>query len=252
MKRPQEIRAAPGEWTTILCVAYPFLRAQGIGDVLLYGSQSMSLYMRNPLRSKDLDLLSGQVGLHQMEMLAERLSEIKHVEYRATTVQTRRFEDRKMTTYAIELRVSGKPFFVELFDSVLDGRPLSILQPYVKPKKRWNLEVWAPTREATVALRLAFRHPEGVTRLNAMRLNRFIRENRRSLDFELVASIVRKWGIEDWVERNLVELYRRNRIRITNDSTIMPGIERKMPKISERPKSHRQDFLSGRTDTTKR
>jgi len=76
----------------------------------------MSLYMRSPLRSKDLDLLSSQVSLTRMEALAEKLAEIDHVEYRTTTVQTRRFDDRKMVTYAIELRVSGRPFFVELFD----------------------------------------------------------------------------------------------------------------------------------------
>lgn len=214
----------------------------------------MSVYMRNPLRSKDLDLLSGQVSFRQVEELAEKLSETEQVEYKTTTVQTRRFDDRKMTTYAIELRLAGKPFFVELFDSILDGRPLSILQPYVEPRKRWNLEVWAPTREATVALRLAFRQPEGITRLNAVRLNSFIRENRRSLDFKLVASILREWGIEDWVERNLIELYRRNRIRIVNDRKVVPGIEHNIPvrpRTGEDPEYHRHNSLYGSADTTK-
>ena len=96
----------------------------------------MSVYMKSPLRSKDLDLLSSQVSFRQMEALVDKLSDIKEVQYRTTTVQTRRFEDRKMTTYAIELRVNGKPFFVEIFDKILDGRPLSILQPYVEPTKR--------------------------------------------------------------------------------------------------------------------
>jgi len=214
----------------------------------------MSVYMRNPLRSKDLDLLSSQVSLRQMEALAQRLTELKQVEYRESTVQTRRFDDRRMMTYAIELRVAGKPFFVELFDSILDGRPLSLLQPYVEPRKRWNLEVWAPVREATVALRLAFRQPEGITRLNATRLNSFIRENRRSLDFTLVASILKEWRIEDWVERNLIELCRRHRLRIVNDHKMIPGIERKMPtglKTGEKHDSHRHDFLCGRTHTSK-
>jgi len=227
LKRPQEIRAAPREWIALLRVAYPFLRQQA-GDVLLYGSQAMSVYMKNPLRSKNLDFLSGQVSLRQIEALAEKLSEIEQVEYRTTTVQTKRFDDRKMTTYATELRVARKPFFVELFDSILDGRPLSILQPYVEPRKRWGLEVWSPVREAIVAVRLAFRQPEGITRLNAMRLNSFIRENRRSLNFELVGSILKGWGIEDWVERNLIELYRRNKVRILNDHKMIPGIEHKI------------------------
>ena len=231
MKRPQEIRAAPREWIALLRVTYEFLRRQKIGDLTLYGSQSMSLYMRNPLRSKDLDLLSSQVSLHQIEGLAERLSEIKKVEHKTTTVQTRRFDDRKMTTYAIELRVAGKPFFVELFDRILDGRPLSILQPYVEPRKRWGFEIWSPNREATVALRLAFRQPEGITRLNAVRLNSFIQENLRFLNFELIASILKEWGIEEWVEKNLVSLYSRNRMRIINDQKIVHEIEKKMKRI---------------------
>jgi len=214
----------------------------------------MSVYMKNPLRSKDLDLLSSQVGLREMEALAERLSKVEEVDYKTTTVQTRRFSDRKMTTYAIELRVSGKPFFIELFDSILDGRPLSILQPYVELRRRWNLEVWTPMREAVVALRLAFRQPEGITRLNATRLNSFIQENRRSLDFALVGSILKEWRIEEWVERNLIELHRRHRLRIVNDHKMIPGIEEKMstkPRSGGKPQFPRYRFLSGREDTSK-
>jgi len=188
----------------------------------------MSVYMTNPLRSKDLDLLSSQVSFRQMEALADKLSEIKEVQYKTTTAQTRRFEDRKMTTYSVELRVAGKPFFVEVFDRILDGRPPSILQPYVELTSRWALDLWSPTREAIVALRLAFRQPEGITRLNAARLNSFIQENRRSLDFERVAMILKDWAIENWVENNLVQLYRRNRVRILDDNKIIPGIERKI------------------------
>lgn len=228
MKRPQEIRAAPKEWIALLQVTYSFLQDQGIGDLLLYGSQAMSVYTKNPLRSKDLDLVSSQVHLRQMEALAEKLSQIEKVQYRTTTAQTRRFDDRRMTTYAIELRVAGKPFFVELFDRILDGRSPSILQPYVEPRKRWGLSVWSPTREAIVALRLAFRQPEGITRLNALRLNNFIRENRRSLNFKTVATILREWRIEGWVENNLIQLYRRNRLRILDDQKMIPGIESKI------------------------
>jgi hypothetical protein len=228
MNRPKEIRAAPREWMAILRDAYPFLREQqSVGDLLLFGSQALSFYMKSPLRSKDLDFLSSQVGLRQMEALAGRLSILEDVQYRTTMVQTRGFDGRNMTTYAIELRINGKPFFVELFDSVLDGRPLSILQPFVELKERWGLEVWLPNREATLVLRLAFRPPERISRLNAVRLNGFIKENHRRLDFGQVRSILTEWGIVNWVERNLTELYRRNRIRIQDDRKIILGIEQK-------------------------
>ncbi len=226
MNRPKEIRAAPREWIAILRYAYPFLREQqSVGDLLLFGAQALSLCMKSPLRSKDLDFLSSQVGLRQMETLADRLSTLENVQHKSTTVQTKTFDGRNMTTYAIELRINRKPFFVELFDSVLDGRPLSLLQPYVELRKRWGLEVWLPNREATLVLRLAFRPPEGISRLNALRLNGFIKENHRRLDFPQVRLILTEWGIANWVERNLTELYRRNRIRIQDDRKIIPEIE---------------------------
>jgi len=234
LKRPQEIRAAPKEWIALLQAAYTFLREQGVGDLTLYGSQAMSVFMKNPLRSKDLDLLSSQVSLRKAEALGERLSEIKNVEYWSTTVQSRKFDDRKMMTYAIEFRVGGKPFFVELFDRILDGQPLSLLQPYLELADRWNLEFWTPSREATVALRLAFRQPEDITRLNATRLNSFIQENRRSLNLGQVASILTSWKIAEWVERNLIELHRRHRLRISYDYRMVPGIQSKIL-------SHRQN-----------
>jgi hypothetical protein len=228
LNRPKEIRAAPREWLSVLRDAYPFLREQqSIGDLMLFGSQALSFYMKSPLRSKDLDFVSAQVGLRQMESLADRLSRMENIQYKTITVQTKTFNGRKMTTFAIELRVNRKPFFVELFDTVLDGRAPSILQPYVEQKVRWDLEIWLPNREATLALRLAFRPPEGISRLNATRLNSFIRENRRSLDFRQVQSILREWGVVNWVERNLTELYKGNRIRILDDKKIIPGIEEK-------------------------
>lgn len=229
MKRPEEIRAAPREWVEILRVAYPFLRErQSIGDLVLFGSQALSIYMKSPLRSKDLDLLSAQVSLRQIEELSSELSKLKNVECRSTTVQTRMFDTRKMRTYAIELRVAGKPFFVESFDTILDGRPTTLLEPYLELKKRWNLEIWVPEREATLALRLAFRQPEGITSLNAMRLNSFMHENRKDLRLTRLTSILKDWQIEQWVERNLVGLYKRNRIRIIDDNKIIPGIEGKL------------------------
>jgi hypothetical protein len=93
------------------------------------------------------------------------------------------FDQRKMTTYTIELRINNRPFLIELFDRILEAQAPYILQPYVELVKRWGLEVWAPDREATVALRVAFRRPEGISRFNATRLSAFIEENRRWIRF---------------------------------------------------------------------
>ena len=229
MKRPQEIRAPPRDWVEVLRVAYPFLRdKQKVGDLVLFGSQALSIYMKSPLRSKDLDLLSGQVGPRKVEALSKELGTLDNVEVKANTVHTRMFGPRMMTTYAIELRIGGVPFFVELFDRILDGQTPLVLQPYVQLVKRWKLEIWTPDREAIMALRLSFRQPEGITRFNATRLNSFIEENRNRLRFNQVASIVRSWKMEAWVEKNLVDLYQRNGLRIIGDSKIIPGIEKKL------------------------
>jgi hypothetical protein len=224
-----EIRAPPRDWIEILRVAYPFLRSkEKVGDLALFGSQALSIYVKSPLRSKDLDLLSGQVGPSQVDRLSGELGVLQNVEVRTSTVQTRMFDSRKMTTYTIELRVNGKPFMVELFDRILDGQPPSVLQPYIEPMKRWGLDIWAPDRDATMALRLSFRQPEGISRFNATRLNSFVQENLGSLRFNRVASILKNWGMEALVEKNLVDLYRKNRLRITGDNKVLPGIEKKL------------------------
>jgi len=57
------------------------------------------------------------------------------------------------------------------------------------------------------------------------------------LNFQSVASIPKEWGVEGWVERNLLELYRRNRIRIMNDYKMAPGIEERMPSEHGRARS---------------
>ena len=231
MKRPMEIRAPPRDWIEILRVAYPFLRSkEKVGDLALFGSQALSIYVKSPLRSKDLDLLSGQVGPSQVDRLSGELGVLQNVEVRTSTVQTRMFGPRKMTTYTIELRVNGKPFMVELFDRILDGQSPSVLQPYIEPIKRWGLDIWASDRDATMALRLSFRQPEGISRFNATRLNSFVQENLGSLRFNRVASILKNWEMEALVEKNLVNLYRKNRLRITGDNKIIPGIEKKLKR----------------------
>ena len=229
MQKSKEIRASPKEWVKILQATYPFLREKySIGDLVLFGSQALSIYMKQPLRTKDIDLLSAQISLRQFEELSSELSQMANVQTRSTTAQSRMLAMGKMTTCAIELRVGGKPFFIESFNRILDGRSPSILTPYLDLKKKWKLDIWVPEREATLALRLAFRRPEGISRFNAIRLNNFMRENRKSLKFRHLASILADLQIESWIETNLIDLYRRNRIRIIDDDKIIPGIKNKI------------------------
>ncbi len=130
-----------------------------------------------------------------------------------------------MRTYSVELRINGKPFFVEVFDSVLDGRPLSILSEQVRKVRKWGVQLWAPSLEAVLALRLAFRRPEGISRLNATRLNRLIQENRKNLKVRTVRRLVHEWGATRTVSENLAELHKTHRLTILREKEFLASVE---------------------------
>jgi len=73
-----------------------------------------------------------------------------------------------------------------------------------------------------VALRLCFRRPEGISRLNAIRLNRFIEKERKRMSPREVREIITQWNLWPLVHANIEDLYRRNRIRIANIENILP------------------------------
>ena len=120
-------------------------------------------------------------------------------------------------TYSIYLRMRGYPLIVEIFDTVLAGRKPKILWPHIKPVCRWEMEVHAPTPEAIVALRLSFSPPERISRLNAIRLNRFIGARERTLNFKKIEKILEEWETRELVRDNLRELRSRHRMRILHD-----------------------------------
>ena len=134
MKRTVELRASAYDWFDVLRTVYPFLRRRGVGDLLLFGSHAMALYMDNPLRTKDLDMVSSQYGPLHHSSLREHILHAG-IEVRSSTVQTKPLTHGDMTIYTLELRLDGSPFFVEIFDRVLDGKPVSILTPYVQHVK---------------------------------------------------------------------------------------------------------------------
>lgn len=226
MRRPTEVRASPSEWVEVLRAAYPFLVSGGISNLVLFGSQAMSFYMKNPLRSKDLDLVTDQLGPKLFEDLTNHLRNTRPAgaEFRTTNVQTKPFNGRMMTTYSVEMQISRRPFILEVFDSILDGRPPSILTEQVQKEARWGVDVWVPSRNAVVALRLCFRPPEGINRLNATRLNNFIRDNKARIDHQKVGEIVVSWGKADLVRMNLGQLHKRYRQKIKDQEKFLAAI----------------------------
>jgi len=224
MKRPSEIRTAPRDWLLVLKTAYPFLVNLGIGDLLLFGSQALSVYLKSPLRSKDLDLVSSQIGPRHLEALRKHL-ESSGLETRNTTVQSKPLAKARMTIYTVELRLGRKPFFLEIFDRILDGQNPSILTPHAQRTRKWNLDLWVPSPNAVVALRLSFRQPEGISRLNAIRLNNFIQQSRSKLNFNEIATMITQWGMDDRVKENLRTLHKSHRLRIRGENLLYPRID---------------------------
>jgi hypothetical protein len=219
MKKPANIRTAPREWLLVLKTAYPFLIDRGVGDLLLFGSQALSVYLNSPLRSKDLDLVSSQIGPGHLEALRKHL-ETSGLGSGSTTVQSKPLAQARMTIYTVELKFGAKPFFLEIFDKVLDGQNPSILSPYAQRAHKWNLDIWAPSPNAVVALRLSFRQPEGISRLNATRLNNFIQQNRNKLNFDEVKTIISRWGMDARVKENLRTLHKSHRLRILDENLL--------------------------------
>ncbi len=116
MIKPAEMRSPPRDWAHILKIAYPFLTNQGIGDLILFGSKALLVYMDNPLRSKYLDFVSSQIGPSQLEALRAHL-EANSLETRSTTAQSKPLARARMTVYTVELRLNQRPFFLGLFGS---------------------------------------------------------------------------------------------------------------------------------------
>ena len=223
MKRPVELRASAYDWFDVLRTVYPFLRRRGVGDLLLFGSHAMALYMDNPLRTKDLDMVSSQYGPLHHSSLREHILHAG-IEVRSSTVQTKPLTHGDMTIYTVELRLDGSPFFVEIFDRVLDGKPVSILTPYVQHVKKWDLEIWVPCLNAVVALRLAFRQPEGINRFNATRLNTLIKKNEDIIDPSTIGKIITEWGVREMARTNLEGLRKTHRMRIAHQKEILRSL----------------------------
>jgi hypothetical protein len=222
MKRPADIRTPPKNWLRVLAESYPFLREHGLGDLTVFGSQAMSIYLKNPLRSKDLDLVSSRIGPVEHDLLRDHLSHIPGLELRSTSIQSRPLAKGDLKTYSIELRIDTRPFFLEIFDKILDGKPPKVLADHSEERKKWGLRLWVPSPNAIVALRLCFRQPEGISRLNAIRLNRFIEQQGRWISQRKVREIITQWDLWSLVRANVEDLYKRNRIRITNIEKILP------------------------------
>lgn len=69
----RETRVPVDRWKEILIPTYDELLKLGAGDVWVYGSQAMSLYMKRALASGELDLLTSGMTMSIVKKLCKAL-----------------------------------------------------------------------------------------------------------------------------------------------------------------------------------
>ncbi len=105
----------------------------------------------------------------------------------------------------------------EIFDKILDGQDPSVLTPYVEKMRRWTLDFWVPSLNATLALRLAFRQPEGISPLNSRRLENLLQENWRKIDLAEVRRLVQEWKMSEVMKSNLKPLRKTGKLGLLRE-----------------------------------
>lgn len=202
----RETRSSVARWKEILIPAYRELVRLGVGDVWVFGSQAVSLYLPRPLASKDLDLLASGMTIGIVETICAKLISFSGQKRPYYTLQNLEHNGRSNPVFSIYLSGQNeKPFAIEIFQTY-NGHDLKRLTPYAAYLKRWGVEFQTLTVEAIIATRLAFRPPERISSFNAYRLNRFIQAFRRKVDWNKVEDFTRDFQLERTIDENLKHL----------------------------------------------
>lgn len=172
--------------------------------------------------------MTDQFGPNSLDALTKVLSEQRPAGVKVVTsnVQTRFFERRVMHAYSIEMRIRRRPFFIEILDTVPDGRPPSVLTPTFNMAEDGELVYGCHLVRRFWSLRLCFRQPEGINRLNAIRLNHFIEYNKAKISSRKVGEIIVSWGQADLVRTNLGKLEKLPKLKIPDQEKILAAIKK--------------------------
>jgi len=203
-------------WVDLLRNASRVLAGTDANDVILFGSQAMSVYTQRALASKDLDLIVPGITLTVLDQLCDTLPHQGKV--RPTFgFEVHDYLGRRYPVGKIYLRhTSGFPMVVEFFQTFL-GHPVTMLAPFLTFKDKWETRVQVMVPEAIIGTRLAFRPPERITPFNAERLDRFIRNVEGQVDWVKVNTFIDTFGLRAIISENLAQL-RTKRIRIREAS----------------------------------
>jgi hypothetical protein len=218
---PRAQRTSPSAWRKILFVVHGSLMDSHASDIILFGSQAMSVYMKRALASKDLDLIVTGIGMTSLSDITESLRKFSRSEQLPTyDYGVTQYEGREYPVSHVYFKPKDKkPFVIELFHTFL-GYEVRRLTPYVTFRECWGKNFQVPTLEAVIGTRIAFRPPERITVFNARRINRLVKENRRHIDWMMVKEFIHDFQLQKIVSDNLAELKKRHNISILDSSKL--------------------------------
>jgi hypothetical protein len=208
-------------WIDVLRRIMPVLAASEANDVVLFGSQAMSVYTPRALASKDLDLIVPGVTVSILEKLCVELAgpDSGRPEY---DFMVGEYSGRRYPLGHIYLKHAYQhPLVVEFFQTFL-GFETRRLTPFLTLKERWGMRFQVLTPEAIVGSRLSFRPPERITPFNARRLARFISSMGEEIDWSEVVSFMDAFDLRGVAIDNLRELKSRH-IFVPGSSNILEG-----------------------------
>lgn len=211
-------RRPPAEiWIDVLKKITPVLAKCDVNDVILFGSQAMSVYMERALASKDIDLITPAATIKTFERLCDELAQMANQRPSYDYLVGEYLGRRYPVGHIYVKHKSGFPFVLEFFENFL-GYKSTRLTPFLTFKEKWGLFLQVPSPEAIIATRLAFRPPERITPSNASRLNRFIRKIRK-VDWLEVNAFIDAFELRTIITENLAAL-RSKQISISGSSKI--------------------------------
>jgi hypothetical protein len=209
----RETRTSVASWNRILIPTYKELIGLGAGGVWVYGSQAMSLYMKRPFASRDLDFLVSGLTLDMVRAVCKTLAPLSGQRAPYFDFKNPEHDGKPNPVFGIYLNAQDeKPFALELFQTY-NAQNIRELTPYAEFVSRWKSEFQTLSVEAIIGTRLGFRPPERITPFNAQRLNLFIKTVRDRIVWSKVEEFAKKFHLEERINENLIHL-RRKKIQI--------------------------------------
>jgi hypothetical protein len=191
-------------WIAVLKKIMPILTLSNVSDLILFGSQAMSVYMERALTSKDIDLIAPGITETTLEKISEEVTQISAQTPSYDHVVSD-YSGRKYPVSHIYLRhKSGFPFVIEFFDNFI-GYESTRLNRFLNLEQKWGLELQVPLPEAIIGTRLAFRPPERISSFNAIRLNRFIKHLGK-VNWTTVNTFIDEFDLRTIIKQNLTVL----------------------------------------------